>query len=107
MSKRKNTNTNIEDAKAFKTPEAWKTAEERAKEKCTWVTKEEREENLAALERVEFMLKMLNLKPTNVNRKTTGGGNKKNNKTKPKKPDQRKDPKYGGNKKNNKTKSKK
>ena len=41
MSKRK-------DSEAIK---AWKTAEERSKDKCTWLTKEERDENLAALQK--------------------------------------------------------
>ena len=83
MSKRANTES---EAKA------WKTAEERSKEKCTWLTKEERDENLAALKRMEDLMLCLNIKPE------------------PKEPKQRKHPKNGGNKKkskNNKTKSKK
>ena len=71
---------------------AWKTAEERSKEKCTWLTKEERDENLAALKRMEDLMLCLNIKPD------------------PEEPKQIKHPKNGGNKKkskNNKTKNKK
>ena len=42
---------------------AWKTAEERSKEKCTWLTKKERDENLAALKRMEDLMLCLNIKP--------------------------------------------
>ena len=44
---------------------AWKTAEERSKEKCTWLTKKERDENLAALKRMEDLMLCLNIKNGN------------------------------------------
>ena len=80
MSKRKDSEPN------------WKTAEERAKEKCTWLTKEQRDDNLAALKRMQDLMLCLNIKPD------------------PEEDKQIKHPKKGGNKKkskNNKTKSKK
>ena len=61
-----------------------------AKDTCTWLTKEEREENLAALAKLQNWMKGLNINPTEPkkcvkNKKTKNGGNKKNNKTKNKK----------------------